>query len=372
LETPSSVIPGSLRVHGVVRAKAFLQFSDLRLKVDIKDLTDAVNIISQLQGKSFKWKNGEQLEESGGKRVIGFIAQEVQRIIPNVVHQDENGYLSVAYAELVPIVIEALKEHLRQYEHEKGDVRVQLEELNHRLEKMQLAIDKAEVEREELRHTPLYYGPVTVSQVGVSDPEKLLQKEQHVMRAYLLRIGIVVLFLVGLAATISGSIFLGITLSQPQKILTTLEEAVNLRPMDQDGVPDPYCVVEVGANLFRSKTYYNTPNPLFDETFTSNYDSSVYSVIFQVYDSNGIGFSDLMMGVAEFVVDGLEEEQRYVEWLDLREDAQGPSSGQLKVAFYITSKQKPGYELAILIIGAVLTVASLVMGFYVWKVQKRT
>lgn len=146
-EGPSSVLPGSLRVNGVVRAKAFLQFSDMRLKADINDLVDAVNIVSQLQGKSYVWKTDQESEEKGGKRVIGLIAQEVQKVLPQVVHQDENGFLSVAYAELVPVLIEAFKAQLRQYENDKELVHTQFEELRLKLEKMESKV-KASLEQQ--------------------------------------------------------------------------------------------------------------------------------------------------------------------------------------------------------------------------------
>lgn len=130
-------VPGSLRVNGVVHAKAFLQFSDLRFKADVKDLTDALNIISKLEGKSFVWKKGEEDTQEGGRRVIGFIAQEVRKVIPEVVHEDENGYLSVAYAELVPFVVQGLKELMVRTEQEKQETREQLRELEQRLLKLE-------------------------------------------------------------------------------------------------------------------------------------------------------------------------------------------------------------------------------------------
>jgi hypothetical protein len=80
----TNVISGNLEVEGIVRATAFLQFSDLRLKTDIEELTDAINIVASLQGKTYYWKSGITSEEKGGKRVIGLIAQEVQRVLPEV------------------------------------------------------------------------------------------------------------------------------------------------------------------------------------------------------------------------------------------------------------------------------------------------
>lgn len=74
------VINGQLDVEGIVRADAFLQYSDLRLKTDIEDIVDALGMISKLQGKRYKWKPGNpKLPERGGEKAIGLIAQEVQK-----------------------------------------------------------------------------------------------------------------------------------------------------------------------------------------------------------------------------------------------------------------------------------------------------
>jgi hypothetical protein len=147
-------LKGPLDVHGVVRAKAFLQFSDLRLKTDISDLVDALDIVSKLQGKTYCWKNdGTVNSNTGGNRVIGLIAQEVQKVLPEVtrfdrpldwlfteqvVYEDkQTGLLSVSYAEIVPILIEAFKQHLREYSSDKVEVHAQLGELRAKLEKLE-------------------------------------------------------------------------------------------------------------------------------------------------------------------------------------------------------------------------------------------
>lgn len=94
-------------------------------------------------------------------------------------------------------------------------------------------------------------------------------------------------------------------------------------------------------------------------------------MIFTLYDKNGVAYSDLEMGAASYTVDHLEPESTYEEWLDLKQDTTGNSTGQLKVNFFITAKKKPGYELAILVVGSVITLASLVMGFYFWKMRSK-
>ena len=128
-DRPWQVVPGNLQVEGVVRAHGYSQFSDIRLKTDIADIVDAMKIVSQLQGKSYKWKKNTGVpaidaaeEMSGGKRVIGLIAQEVQRVLPEVVQEGSDGYLAVNYADIVPILIEAFKEQVSHFK----DIRTQV------------------------------------------------------------------------------------------------------------------------------------------------------------------------------------------------------------------------------------------------------
>ena len=75
-------------------------FSDERLKTDIKTIEDALEKVSKMRGVTFKRE---------GVNGTGVIAQEVQPHLPEVVH-DKQEYLSVAYGNMVGILIEAIKE----------------------------------------------------------------------------------------------------------------------------------------------------------------------------------------------------------------------------------------------------------------------
>jgi len=75
-------------------------FSDERLKTDIKTIEDALEKVSQMRGVTFKRE---------GVAGTGVIAQEVQPHLPEVIH-DKQEYLSVAYGNMVGILIEAIKE----------------------------------------------------------------------------------------------------------------------------------------------------------------------------------------------------------------------------------------------------------------------
>jgi hypothetical protein len=90
-------------------------YSDARLKTDIRTLAGALTAVQSLRGVSFRWDPAQ----FGGRTVpagrqIGFIAQEAQRILPEVVTTDDRGYLNIQYANVVPVLVEAIKEQQKQ------------------------------------------------------------------------------------------------------------------------------------------------------------------------------------------------------------------------------------------------------------------
>lgn len=89
----------------VYAANGTIQTSDARLKKNILPLTYGLNEIMKLEPVSYNWK-----DNSGGNK-IGLIAQEVRKIIPQVVVGDESiENIGMNYAELVPVLINAVKE----------------------------------------------------------------------------------------------------------------------------------------------------------------------------------------------------------------------------------------------------------------------
>ena len=75
-------------------------FSDERLKSDIETIDSALDKVTNMRGVTF---------DRDGRRGTGVIAQEMQKVMPEVVH-DEGEYMSVAYGNLVGVLIEAIKE----------------------------------------------------------------------------------------------------------------------------------------------------------------------------------------------------------------------------------------------------------------------
>ena len=82
-------------------------YSDKRLKRNIETITNAVDTVSKLRGVNF---------EKDGRHSTGVIAQEVEEVLPQVVHTDADGMKSVAYGNIVGILIEAIKEQQKEIE----------------------------------------------------------------------------------------------------------------------------------------------------------------------------------------------------------------------------------------------------------------
>ena len=92
--------------HATLNADLLTQDSDARLKKDIDPINLGLEAILQLEGKTYKWNDPSRSQQTH----IGLIAQEVEKVIPEVVTEDENGFKAIAYAKLTTILIEAIKE----------------------------------------------------------------------------------------------------------------------------------------------------------------------------------------------------------------------------------------------------------------------
>ncbi|KAL7720629.1 Peptidase S74 domain-containing protein [Entamoeba marina] len=91
-----------LHVFGEVFAEnGYLTRSDQRAKEDITTLHHSLDLIMQLRGVTYRYKNDDQ------KR-FGFIAQELQQVVPTLVKEDESG-LYIDTEGILPLLVEALK-----------------------------------------------------------------------------------------------------------------------------------------------------------------------------------------------------------------------------------------------------------------------
>lgn len=86
--------------------------SDRRFKENIKPIYQATEKLNQLSGYTYTWKDKKDFpgQVLGEGKDMGVIAQEVEAVFPDVVSTNKDGYKSVNYNALIPVLIEALKE----------------------------------------------------------------------------------------------------------------------------------------------------------------------------------------------------------------------------------------------------------------------
>ena len=101
-----------LDVTGTIRASAdVIAFSDARVKTDVITIENALDKVKALRGVTYI-----RVDTEDKSRKMGVIAQETEKVLPEVVQQDDNGRYSVAYGNIVGVLIEAIKEQQLQIE----------------------------------------------------------------------------------------------------------------------------------------------------------------------------------------------------------------------------------------------------------------
>ena len=148
-----------MAVKGVITCPSLTQTSDIRLKTNVKNLLGALAAISKLQGITYDFKSINedsillQLNSMNGKEEkdikdleklkkvyekkklenldqIGFSAQDVQKIFPQLVKTDDKGFLSVNYTAIIPVVVEALKEQQKTIEQQAATIQAMQKDLD--------------------------------------------------------------------------------------------------------------------------------------------------------------------------------------------------------------------------------------------------
>jgi len=109
-----------LHVEGQVKADNVTVTSDSRCKTAVEPLNGALETVTELEGMSYEWTDEFASEDEG--RHLGFIAQEVESVLPEVVDGDGDELRSLAQSELTALLVEAIKE--QQTELDAKDERI--------------------------------------------------------------------------------------------------------------------------------------------------------------------------------------------------------------------------------------------------------
>jgi hypothetical protein len=147
-------VAGSIAIDGSI-----VLSSDARLKKDIRPLTDEKNKLYLLEGKSYKkLMPPTGLEELSSVKAddteyseYGYLAQDLQKIFPDLVTQTDKGYYSVNYIGLIPVVVEALKDQKLEIEKQREQIKQLVKLINIK------AIDGKAFEENGTTDIPLLY-----------------------------------------------------------------------------------------------------------------------------------------------------------------------------------------------------------------------
>jgi uncharacterized coiled-coil protein SlyX len=122
---------GRARFDGNILVNGTTYSSDQRFKQNINPINNALSLVNSIQGHTYEFKRKEFPDRNfSDKLQFGFIAQELLEVAPNLVHQEEDGYYSVDYVAMVPVLVEAIKEQNDQVAELQNTLSQQQEDIN--------------------------------------------------------------------------------------------------------------------------------------------------------------------------------------------------------------------------------------------------
>jgi hypothetical protein len=129
LQVAGDIRVGTSGTNGCIQgfdgtALAGICSSDIRLKQNIEPFEPLLEKLVQLQPVSYEWNAAEHPEyHFGSERTAGLIAQDVEKVFPNMVAVDQHGYKAVNYSQLPVLLLQAVRELKAEVEALKSDRR---------------------------------------------------------------------------------------------------------------------------------------------------------------------------------------------------------------------------------------------------------
>jgi hypothetical protein len=137
---------GNVQFTGTVTAADFIQSSSLALKSNVRTLENALDMVNRLRGVRFDWR-------ASGKGAVGLIAEEVDQVLPEVVGYNDDGSApaGVNYANLVAVLVEAVKEQQKTIEGQQQTIEQQEKNALSALAAQQVSIARQQEELNRLK-----------------------------------------------------------------------------------------------------------------------------------------------------------------------------------------------------------------------------
>ena len=106
-------ITGALAVDGNITA---YYTSDINLKDNIRPIESALFKVQQINGVTFDWNEKSSKIQQDKGHDVGLIAQEVEKVLPEVVVLRPDGIMAIQYEKVVPLLVESIKELTKRVE----------------------------------------------------------------------------------------------------------------------------------------------------------------------------------------------------------------------------------------------------------------
>lgn len=226
-----TVKDSSSNAVGAYNATGWVHSSDERLKTNIEPLENALDKIIRLQGVSYNWKT---LPNSNNQ--IGFIAQEVEKVFPEVIAKDDGGNYSMAIQNLVAPIVEAIKEQQTKIKEKDGSIKHLQSSVNNLQNENALLKSRLEISENALAQCCTGFNPVSgSSETIIEDMARLEQNnpnpfnEKTIIRYYI-------------PQSVSAASL---------KIYSLIGEEIKSVPVNSKGVNE----LEIAANTLSAGTY---------------------------------------------------------------------------------------------------------------------
>ena len=120
----------TIQINGSLNIADASAASDLSFKRDIKPLEGSLEKVTSLKGVSFAWRT-DQYPDKGFRdgRQIGLIAQDEEKVLPELVKTDKDGKKSLSYGKLTAVLVEAIKTQHKEIEKQEARLSAQKAEL---------------------------------------------------------------------------------------------------------------------------------------------------------------------------------------------------------------------------------------------------
>lgn len=133
-----------------VTSNGIRETSDERLKNNIDNISGALDKVQEMRGVTYNWdQNIDRNEGLDETLQYGLIAQELEKVIPELVSTDEDGWKSIEYSHLVPVLIEAMKELRAEKDREIQDLKSELHQYKALLDDIDLEKLKKDYNKEK-------------------------------------------------------------------------------------------------------------------------------------------------------------------------------------------------------------------------------